>query len=191
MLNRKIWVSGAHAPFCTLNFFIILRINLEAERPLFCDSKQVSPTLGATVSPQCLSQSSRWENSTRFCNSNDKRWVLCVSVILTAVLRETVPSSSSCMWGNWGTEKLRTFPGALVREVVLQHWGSPIWLWSLCRPHTSAFQSRMCKWTQVTFLKCPPVAAGWGLKVCISNKFSGAVNAAGPSATIGAASLAN
>ena len=41
------------------------------------------------------------------------------------------------------------------------------------------------------FLKCPPVAAGWGLKVCISNKFSGAVNVVGPSAKTGEASLAN
>ena len=53
-----------------------------------------------------------------FVRVNDKRWVLCVSIILTTMLRETVPSSSSCVWGNWGTEKLRTFPGALV---VLQH----------------------------------------------------------------------
>lgn len=38
MLNRKIWVPGDHALFCTLKSFIILRINLKAERPLFCDS---------------------------------------------------------------------------------------------------------------------------------------------------------
>lgn len=44
-------------PSVTLKSSMILRINPEAERPLFCDPRQVSPILWATASSQCLSQS--------------------------------------------------------------------------------------------------------------------------------------
>ena len=44
-------------PSVTLKSSMILRIKPEAERPLFCDPRQVSPILWATASSQCLSQS--------------------------------------------------------------------------------------------------------------------------------------
>lgn len=76
-------------------------------------------------------------------------------------------------------------------EVVLQHWDSSGWLWSLQRTYTSAFQTAVCKRTQLMFLKCPSAAPGWGLKLCMSNKLLGACDAVWLSATSRGASLAN